>query len=482
MSKNVYIQDISKTAYTTDRKESTMATNTNTDLELTTCAHCGATIDPDAPDVETADGDYYCNASCITAAGFELCDHCGEWIAPGDADAVHVGNNVFCNYECAHEAGFEQCENCGEWVDADYAAMPRTLSGDIIGVYCSDDCASSAGFTQCDDCGEWVSNDEATTTHDGRDICEDCYDCHYHYCENCGEVYHDDEGGYCGDYFYCTDCMPEDESNELHEYGYTPFLTFFGENPSGELPYFGVELETDTSEYDVRAAYVSDLVQLPKAEAFWLTQDGSLNNGVEVTSMPCTLDYHVSSGLWEAVRDTATAHGYRSHDTSTCGLHIHVNRAFFGKSALVQDAAAYKLTRLMQRFERQLTTFARRIDNHWCAYGTTTDYAKAPAKNDSLLSKAADLKYYHAHTHAKALNLQHSQTFEFRIFKGTLRVETLYASLALINGLAHIVKAHGETWCEHVTWYDLMAAVVDANDNETARNCLTAYLTNKGLN
>ena len=227
---------------------------------------------------------------------------------------------------------------------------------------------------------------------------------------------------------------------------------------------------------------MSDLVQLPQADAFWLTQDGSLNNGVEVTSMPCTLDYHVSSGLWEAVRDTATAHGYRSHDTSTCGLHIHINRAFFGKSGFVQDAAAYKLTRLMQRFERQLTTFARRRDNHWCAYGTTTDYTKTPAKNNSLLSKAADLKSCHRYTHNKALNLQHSQTFEFRIFKGTLRIETLYASLALVNGLAHVVKAHGETWCEHVTWYDLMAAAVDANDNETARNCLTAYLTDKGLN
>ena len=295
-------------------------------------------------------------------------------------------------------------------------------------------------------------------------------------------MYHDEEGGYCGDYWYCTDCMPEDESNELHEYGYTPFLTFFGDNPYSVLPYFGVELETDTSELDVRAAYVSDLMQLPQAGAFWLTQDGSLNNGVEVTSMPCTLDYHVTSGLWEAVRDTAAAHGYRSHDTSTCGLHIHVNRGFFGKSGLVQDACAYKLTRLMQRFERQLTTFARRIDNHWCTYGTTTDYAKAPAKNDSILSKAADLKYYHGRTHAKALNLQHSQTFEFRIFKGTLRVETLYASLALVNGLVHAVKTHGETWCENVTWYDLIAAIVEANDNETARNCLTAYLSDKGLN
>ena len=265
-------------------------TNTNTDLELTTCAHCGAIIDPDAPNVETADGDYYCNASCITAAGFELCDHCGEWIAPGDADAVHVGNNVFCNYECATEAGFEQCQNCGEWIEADYATIPRASNGDVFGVYCSDDCANSDGFVQCDDCGDWVSNNEATTTHDGRDICEDCCDRHYHYCENCGEVYHDEEGGYCGDYFYCTDCIPEDETNDLHEYGYTPFLTFFGENPYGVLPYFGIELETDTSNYDVRAAYVSDLMQLPQADAFWMTQDGSLNNGVEVTSMPCTLD------------------------------------------------------------------------------------------------------------------------------------------------------------------------------------------------
>lgn len=459
-----------------------MSTNTNTDLEMTTCAHCGATIDPNDPNTEYINGEHYCNAACAISAGYEQCNNCGDWIAADDPDAVDINGSRFCDTDCAHDAGYEQCAYCDEWVDADYATMPRNVQGDILGVYCSDDCASSDGFTQCDDCGEWVSNDDAVTTHDGRDICENCCSAHYHYCEGCGEVYHEDDGGWYDDYWYCNDCAPDDETDDLHAYGYTPFLTFFGENRAGTLPYFGVELETDTSEYDVRAAYVSDLAQLPQAEAFWLTQDGSLNNGVEVTSMPCTLDYHVDSGLWEAVRDTAVAHGYRSHDTSTCGLHIHVNRAFFGKNALVQDAAAYKLTRLMQRFERQLTTFARRRDNHWCAYGTTTDYTKTPVKNASLLNKAADLKSCHRHTHNKALNLQHSQTFEFRIFKGTLRVETLYASLALVDGLSHVVKAHGETWCEHVTWYDLVAAVIDANDNTTARDCLTSYLTDKGLN
>ena len=460
-----------------------MSTNTtNTDgLELTTCAHCGATIDP--ANAESVDGAHYCGVSCITAAGYMQCACCGEWVAEDDADAVDIEGERFCNYDCAVSAGYEQCQQCGEWVADTDAIMPQGVRCEVLGVYCCDDCANAAGYVQCDDCGEWIAYEDATTTHDDREICELCYDNHYLRCEHCGEVYHDDEGGWHGDYWYCSDCAPEyDEADELHEYGYTPWLTFFGENPNGELPYFGIELETDTSEYNVRGTYAHALSQLPQAGAFWLTRDGSLNNGVEVTSMPCTLDYHVSSGLWEAVRDTATAHGYRSHDTSTCGLHIHVNRAFFGKSALVQDAAAYKLTRLMQRFEQPLTTFARRRDNHWCAYGTTTDYTKTPAKNASLLNKAADLKDCHGRTHNKALNLQHSQTFEFRIFKGTLRVETLYASLALVNGLAHVVKTHGETWCEHVTWYDLVAAVVDANDNETARRCLTSYLTDKGLN
>lgn len=459
----------------------TTNTNTNTDLELTTCAHCGAIIDVDGPNTESINGAHYCNAACARRAGYEQCDNCGEWIADDDTDAVNINGACFCNDDCAHDAGFEQCAYCGEWVHTDNGETV-VINGDYVGTYCDNDCADRDGYIQCADCGEWVHVDDATLTHDDRHICEVCYEDNYQCCENCGEVYHEDDGAWHDDYWYCNDCAPDDETDDLHAYGYTPLLTFFGENPNGELPYFGVELETDTSEYDVRTAYVNDLVELPQAGAFWLTQDGSLNNGVEVTSMPCTLDYHVSSGLWEAVRDTATAHGYRSHDTSTCGLHIHVNRGFFGKSGLVQDAAAYKLTRLMQRFERQLTTFARRRDNHWCAYGTTTDYTKTPVKNTSLLSKAADLKSCHRYTHNKALNLQHSQTFEFRIFKGTLRVETLYASLALVNGLAHVVKTHGETWCEHVTWYDLIAAVVDANDNETARRCLTSYLTDKGLN
>ena len=81
-----------------------MTTNTNTDLELTTCAHCGAIIDPEASIVETIEGECYCNASCARLAGYEQCDNCDEWIAADDADAVDINGSRFCNDDCSSNA------------------------------------------------------------------------------------------------------------------------------------------------------------------------------------------------------------------------------------------------------------------------------------------------------------------------------------------------------------------------------------------
>ena len=169
-----------------------------------------------------------------------------------------------------------------------------------------------------------------------------------------------------------------------------------------------------------------------------------------------------------------------------------MNRDWFGKSEVVQDAHIYKLMRLMQRFERQFTLFSRRTDNHWCNYGTHVNYKpfedkvdlKTPrGRSGELLAMSRTFKENERDKY-QAVNIRHSSHVEIRIFRGTLRWTTYFASLALVDGLARLVKLHGSRWIEDVSWYDLMdevVAQVKAGGNEFSAQCLEEYLVEKSL-
>ena len=50
---------------------------------------------------------------------------------------------------------------------------------------------------------------------------------------------------------------------------------------------------------------------------------------MELVTHPMSLDWH-KDFCWEDIMKKAVSMGYRSHQTSTCGLHIHVNRNSLG--------------------------------------------------------------------------------------------------------------------------------------------------------
>ncbi|MCC8111383.1 MAG: hypothetical protein LIO74_07250, partial [Ruminococcus sp.] len=60
---------------------------------------------------------------------------------------------------------------------------------------------------------------------------------------------------------------------------------------------------------------------------------------VELVSHPMTLEYHLREMNWENLLEEAIEMGYLSHQTSTCGLHIHVNRNAFGENQSEQEKA-----------------------------------------------------------------------------------------------------------------------------------------------
>lgn len=71
----------------------------------------------------------------------------------------------------------------------------------------------------------------------------------------------------------------------------------------------------------------------------YIKSDGSIDDGFEIVSHPMTLDYHQHDMDWEAVLHEAIKMGYRSHQTSTCGLHIHVNSLYYQRFSKVRQGS-----------------------------------------------------------------------------------------------------------------------------------------------
>ena len=248
-------------------------------------------------------------------------------------------------------------------------------------------------------------------------------------------------------------------------YSSNPTSLKFEKFDSESMPlYMGIELEVDTTtrntndmddeeydedeqnydthEHNYNSNFALHLMSGGKDTIFTKT-DGSLHNGFEIVSHPMTLAKHLRTMKWQKGMEYLTKMGYKSHNTSTCGLHIHINRNFFGGKS-VQGINGAKIAYLMENNRQDIIKFTRRRSeelDRWARFG---DMARrlsqyATPRTKSMLSTSFRYQYNSRNKYV-ALNTIHANTFEFRIFKGTLNFGTLVASMQLVDNLARIVK------------------------------------------
>ena len=143
--------------------------------------------------------------------------------------------------------------------------------------------------------------------------------------------------------------------------------------------------------------------------------------------------------------------GYRSHQTSTCGLHIHVNRDAFGSAYEEQEAVIGRIVFFVEKHWNEIVKFSRRTSenlNRWAAR-----YATISATTEETYKKAKD-RYM---GRCVAVNLENANTVEFRLFRGTLNYKTFVATLQLVDEICfhaiHMADFEMEkmSWCDFVT-------------------------------
>jgi len=237
----------------------------------------------------------------------------------------------------------------------------------------------------------------------------------------------------------------ENQYKYIHSFNYKPnkfkFNSIHGET---DLLYMGFELEIDKGgKSDENAKLVIDMLG---EDNIYCKHDGSLDNGFEIVTHPATLDYHYNMNYEEMMKKLIEL-DYKSHDTTTCGLHIHFNKNYFSENKTIQDLNITKLLYLFEKYWDNVEKFSRRSSGYAQRY-----YIKLDDSMFDVLSKAKNAynKYY-------AINLRNEDTVEIRTFKGTLKYNTLIATLQFVNRIVKICKNTDLLEIQNVTWEDIIA-------------------------
>lgn len=287
---------------------------------------------------------------------------------------------------------------------------------------------SEAHTVVCACCNEVIWSEDSSG-NDSTPLCSRCYDRYYTSCEECVRLISQEDAYYDSneEYPYCESCYHQNNMGSIHDYNYKPDPIFYGD---GSL-YMGVELEIDGGGKDSSNAYAILEAANQFAEHIYIKSYGSLHDGMEIVTHPCTLEYHANQLPWNDIVLRALDLGYFSHKASTCGLHIHVNRDAFSDYYDQLEACIGRGLFFMEKHWDELLRFSRRTEeqlNQWAArYGLKS----SPKEILDHAKKGYGGRY-------TALNLSNDATIEFRIFRGTLKYNTLIAALQLV---ASICKA-----------------------------------------
>jgi hypothetical protein len=364
------------------------------------------------------------------------CPICHDSFDDGDGNETEDG--LVCE-SCYEDYG--QCHNCSDIFKTD------DMSSDSDGyMYCKSCYDDLDRCDNCDDIGRDLSLTRVNTRDGEQCWCEGCNDDTF-YCERCNEYYSDyycryevrRHGTVCDGCredigtFECTECNDEwpmeyrvngeDDSDDwmctscderggshIHSYSYRPRAVFKKADNEhvkdvGQL-YFGIELEVERNGSNTSK---SDMAKLIENDAYYLKNDGSLSDGFEIVTHPMTFSFiqQNKSIMFSKMLSLLSSNGYRSYDSDTCGMHIHLSKRAFGTWQLYRFIKFFVdnkdfVTSISQRKSEQL--------NKW---------ATIEEENDNSIIYKAKKKDGNSKRYV-AINLQNDKTIELRIFRGTL--------------------------------------------------------------
>lgn len=332
-------------------------------------------------------------------------------------------------YNCAQE-------NSEREMDFTFALFRNTWPGLVEGIK----------IPTCDVCGKNLVG-RKIFKHNGKCYCQECYEEHFSFCPKCDTEFFKKDGVKTSDNrLLCPSCGRYQFVTEYHRL--YPVIKFFGNTK--DVPFLGVELEADEGgKNDSIAASIVNVMNTNNNIFMWVSSDSSVPHGLEMITQPATLEYHCSikhkyARLFTMLKNK----GFLSHDTSTCGFHVHFNRDFFGDDNFAQQKGIERLLLLVNKFWKEIVIFSRRNNYR------IDRYSKKINCNINGYIKHYDKSPVHD-GHYYAINITNNNTIEFRIFRGTLNVNTFIATLQFVNACIIIAKTKTEKEIKNMKFEEL---------------------------
>ena len=304
----------------------------------------------------------------------------------------------------------ELCNHCNNYVGRN--GLANTPDGRMCqGCWSTHDDFNE--WFQCTHCDDFVDFSQRCRFNGGA-FCDDCYNNNVESCDDCDETFWGDDGHYCSE-----------AHAVIKDYSYRPdSFTFHG---TGKL-FMGFELEVEV-QYDASRSEGAEYAngKLGEGHRGYCKYDGSLEDGFEIVTQPHTLEEYNSNFPWELIEGLRNQ-GFRSWNTSTCGLHIHVSRSAFGTTRTSSMAHQIRFTKLFYDNQIIVSRLAGRSNSRWASFA---DKGNLPAKIKGET---------YGEGHYSAINTENEDTLEIRIFRGSLNVTRVRASLELVHSAVEYTR------------------------------------------
>lgn len=335
------------------------------------------------------------------------------------------------------------CSHCHNKIDPKHVIQ---CQGELLCPDCADELT-----VVCDCCGalEFLDNCECD---ERRTLCRYCMEHYYHRCTSCNRLFRNSDITFdTNDNPYCGDCFEKKNlRTAIHEFDYRPKPIFYGEGNR----FLGVELEIDGNGTDTHYANLFLSTGNRNAEHIYIKKDGSLDCGMELVTHPMTLDYHMNHMPWAELLKEVLAIGYRSHQAGTCGLHVHVSRSAFGDTLQQQEESIARLLYFVEKFWSEMLLFSRRTERQMKRWASRYGLCLSPF---AILdhAKDSDIGRY------AAVNLTNQTTIEIRLFRGSLKLNTVLATLQMVNAMCDVAVFLSDDYVKNMSWHDFLNRITE---------------------
>lgn len=297
-------------------------------------------------------------------------------------------------------------------------------------------CCRDNNFWCCEDCDNLFESIEQSSNgvdHGDRLVCDRCYQ-NYYNCGACGTYRHQDDDDHYHD-------EEEVENRWIRSYNFKQPLIMHQTDddlknavivqdnqsnwaqPYAAITHLGLELEIECKNGADLDDGVNILVPSIEDDTLVLKHDGSLNYGFEIVSQPMTLSWAKDFFPWDKLSELARM-GFRSWNTDTCGLHVHVAR-----DAFISASHQAKFIHLIMRNGDAWRPIGGRTNTHWAKYDRGELY-KLPEK---IKGRFGNDRY-------TAVNMCNRATLEIRIFRGSLKPERVKAALEFADACVEYTR------------------------------------------